>query len=149
MKKEIKNDPTKPFKRVYNYAIQRDVRYVDPTDIPKFHFLRSSLSRTQFITIHGLFQERVLPFVMCLLTGKTVGQYGQLLQHVKAHARRFTGRNFSPDKEVCDFEKALQSAVKTELQNTRICSCYFHFCKSLWRRVSDLGLSTPYGRTGD
>jgi hypothetical protein len=218
MKKEIKNDPTKPFKRVYNYAIQRDVRYVDPTDIPEFHFLRSSLSRTrsillpdipddvddvilerewkrtwngkkvlsyqdnnwgilvfatkknyqrlercdviyadgtfktcpppytQFVTIHGLFQERVLPFVMCLLTGKTVGQYRQLLQHVKAHARRFTGRNCSPDKEVCDIEKALQSAVKTELQNTRICSCYFHFCKSLWRRVSDLGLSTPYGR---
>ena len=48
------------------------------------------------------------------MTGKTVGQYRQLLQHVKAHARRFTGSNFSPDKEVCDFEKALQSAVKTE-----------------------------------
>ena len=51
MKKEITNDPTKPFKRVYNYAIQRDVRYVDPTDIPEFHFLRSSLSRTRSILL--------------------------------------------------------------------------------------------------
>jgi hypothetical protein len=83
---------------------------------------------------------------MCLLTGKTVGQYIQLLQHVKAQVRRFTGCNFSPDKAVCDFEQALQSAVETELQNTRICSCYFHFCQSLWRRDSDLGLSTPHGR---
>jgi len=203
---------------VYNDVIQRAVRYVDPTDIPEFHSLRSSLSGTrstllpdipddvddvilerewkktwngkkflshqdnnwgilvfatkknyqrlercdviyadgtfktcpppytQFVTIHGLFQERVLPFVMCLLTGKTVGQYRQLLQHVKAQVRRFTGRNFSPDKTVCDFEQALQSAAETELQNTRICSCYFHFCQSLWRRVSDLGVSTPYGR---
>jgi hypothetical protein len=47
---------------------------------------------------------------------------------------------------VCDFEQALQSAVETKLQNTKICSCYFHFCQSLWRRFSDLGLSTPYGR---
>ena len=47
---------------------------------------------------------------------------------------------------MCDFEQALQSAVETELPNTRICICYFHFCKSLWRKVSDLGLSTPYGR---
>ena len=135
MKKEIKNDPTKPIKRTYNDVIQRAVRYVDPTDIPEFHYLRSSLSRTrstlmpdvddvilerewkrtwdgkkflsyqanwgilvfatkknyqrlercdviyadgtfktcsppytQFVAIHGLFPERVLPFVMCLLT---------------------------------------------------------------------------------
>ena len=47
---------------------------------------------------------------------------------------------------MCDFEQALQSAVETELPNTRICSCYFHVCNSLWRRVSDLCLSTPYGR---
>jgi hypothetical protein len=170
MKKDNKNDPTKPIKRVYNDVIQRAVRYVDPTDIPEFHSLRSSLSRTrstlmpdipddvddvilerewkrtwngkkflshqdnnweilvfatkknyqrlercdviyadgtfktcpppytQFVTIHGLFQERVLPFVMCLLTGKTVGQYRQLLQHVKAHARRFTSHNFHQTK---------------------------------------------------
>jgi hypothetical protein len=127
-------------KKNYQRLERCDVIYADGT------FKTCPPPYTQFVTIHGLFQERVLPFVMCLLTGKTVGQYRQLLQHVKAHVRRFTGRNFSPDKAVCDFEQALQSAVETELPNTRICSCYFHFCKSLWRRVSDLGLCTPYGR---
>jgi hypothetical protein len=39
-----------------------------------------------------------------------------------------------------------RAQLETELPNTRICSCYFHFCKSLCRRVSDLGVSTPYGR---
>jgi hypothetical protein len=66
-----------------------------------------------------------------ILVTKELFEYRQLLQHVKAQVRRFTGRNFSPDKAVCDFEQALQSAVETELQNTRICSCYFHFCQSL------------------
>ena len=47
MQKEIKNDPTKPTKRVYNDVMQRAVRYVHPTDIPEFHSLRSSLSLTR------------------------------------------------------------------------------------------------------
>ena len=33
----------------------------------------------QFVTIHGLYHGRVLPFVMCLMDGKTVGKYRQLL----------------------------------------------------------------------
>jgi hypothetical protein len=81
MKKKITNDPTKPIKRVYNDVMQRAVRYVDPTDIPEFHSLRSSLSRTR---------RTLLPDI--------------------------------PD-DVDD--------VILERE---------------WRRVSDLGLSTPYGR---
>jgi hypothetical protein len=127
-------------KKNYQRLERCDVIYADGT------FKTCPPPYTQFVAIHGLFQERVLPFLMCLLTSKTVGQYKQLLPHVKAQVRRFTGRNCSPDKAVCDFEQALQSEVETELQNTRICSCCFHFCQSLWRRVSNLGLSTRCGR---
>jgi len=34
--------------------------------------------------IHGLFHGRPLPFVMALIGEKTVGQYRQLFQHIKA-----------------------------------------------------------------
>jgi ubiquinone/menaquinone biosynthesis C-methylase UbiE len=61
-----------------------DVIYADGT------FKTCPPPYTQFVTIHGLFQERVLPFVMCLMTGKTVGQYRQLLQHVKDKPRSET-----------------------------------------------------------
>ena len=37
----------------------------------------------QFLTIHGNYHGFVVPFVMCLLGGKQIGKYRQVLQHVK------------------------------------------------------------------
>ena len=48
-------------------------------------------SYEQFVTIHGLYHGRVLPFVMALATGKRVGHYLQILQHVKVRIRCITG----------------------------------------------------------
>jgi hypothetical protein len=61
MKKEIKNDPTKPFKRVYNDVMQRAVRYVDPSDIPEFHSLRSSLNQTRSTLLPDIPDDDVIP----------------------------------------------------------------------------------------
>jgi hypothetical protein len=52
-------------KKNYQRLERCDVIYADGT------FKTCPPPYTQFVTIHGLFQERVLPFVMCLLTGKT------------------------------------------------------------------------------
>ena len=100
----------------------------------------------QFVTIHGNYHGRVLPFIMCLLTGKTIGHYRQLIKHVKRKVRRICGHHWDPDRIVTDFEGGMFAAIETELPTTRLSGCYFHFCQSLWRRVAELGMSRAYHR---
>ena len=100
----------------------------------------------QFVTIHGKHLGRMFTLVMCLMTGKNVGQYRQLLQHIKRKVREVTCRRFRPRMVICDFEPALKIAIETELPATQLCGCYFHFCQSLWCKVQDLGLSQVYRR---
>jgi hypothetical protein len=48
-------------------------------------------------TPYGMYNEgRVLPFVMCLLNGKRVGQYREFLRFLKLDVRRITGHRFRP-----------------------------------------------------
>jgi hypothetical protein len=53
-------------------------------------------------------------------------------------------RRWNPQNAVCDFEVALVTALQTELPQTRVRGCYFHFAQSLWRKVTELGLVTNY-----
>ena len=101
----------------------------------------------QFFTIHGNYHGRVVPLVMRLMTGKTVGQYREVLAHVKEKVRRLTRHRWSPRCIVTDFESSLLLAIETELPDSQSSACYFHFCQSLWRRVQHLGLKTPYQRS--
>jgi hypothetical protein len=94
----------------------------------------------QFVTIHGLYHGRVLPFVMAFC------HYLQILQQVKVRIRYMTGHRFSPRMAICNFEQSLRIAFDTELPRTRFRNCYFHFCQSLWRRLQELGLAVPYSR---
>ncbi|VDI25242.1 Hypothetical predicted protein [Mytilus galloprovincialis] len=48
----------------------------------------------QYVTIHGKYRNRVLCFVNCLMTGRQVGQYRQVLQSVKTQVRRASGHRF-------------------------------------------------------
>ena len=100
----------------------------------------------QFFTIHGKYRERVLPFALVLLTGKTISHYRQVLQVLKREIRIKSGHRWRPKRVVCDFEQSIISAVETELPRSRITCCYFHFCQSMWRRLQELGLSGTYQR---
>ena len=93
----------------------------------------------QVLTIHGKFVNRVLLFVIALITGKTVAQYRQTLQFIKREVRAVTGHRWRPRRIVMDFEGSLLAAVETELPFSTPSGCYFHFCQSLWRRIQELG----------
>ena len=43
-----------------------------------------------------------------------------------------------------DFEMAMIRAFELELQGASVFECYFHFDKSLWRKIQDLGVSADY-----
>ena len=112
--------------------------YVDGT------FRTSPSPYCQFLTVHGLYQGHVIPLVFCLSTGKAVGQYRQVLQHLKAEVRRVTHRRLMPTRVVLDFEQALLTALATEFPNAALSGCYFHLNQSLWRHIQELGLAVPY-----
>ncbi|CAG2252152.1 unnamed protein product [Mytilus edulis] len=50
----------------------------------------------QYVTIYGKYRNRVLCFVNCIMTGRQVGQYRQVLQSVKAQVRRASGHRWRP-----------------------------------------------------
>ena len=114
--------------------------YVDGT------FRTSPSPYYQFLTVHGLYQGHVIPLVFCLTTGKTVGQYRQVLQHLKVEVRRITHRRLRPRRVVLDFEQALLIALETEFPTAALSGCYFHLNQSMWRHIQELGLATPYRR---
>lgn len=119
---------------------QSSAIYLDGT------FRTTPLPYAQFVTVHGLLNGYIIPLAFCLLTGKTVGQYRQVLQHLKREVRRTTRRALRPKRVVLDFEASLLTAVETEFPHARISACYFHFNQSLWRHVQELGLAAEYRR---
>lgn len=100
----------------------------------------------QLMTIHGLYNDHVIPLTFCLLTGKSCLHYRTVLSHVKALVLRKTGRILDPARIVTDFEASLRSAVHSEFPQTILSGCFFHYCSSLWRKVQKFGLSTAYRR---
>ena len=101
----------------------------------------------QFVSLHGIYIDRALPFVLCLMGGRTVGHYRRLLAHVKQEVRRITGRNWRPRLVISDFENAILIALQTELRRTQVRGCYFHFTQSLWRRIQSIGLAPAYNNS--
>jgi hypothetical protein len=102
----------------------------------------------QLVTVHGLWLNSVIPLCFCLSTGKTVGQYRQIIKGVRTGIRNATGHSWrQPSTVICDFEISLISAIQTELPNSSIRCCYFHYTQSLWRKFSSSGLLTAYRST--
>jgi len=118
-----------------------DCVYIDGT------FRTAPHPYNQFVTVHGLHNGFVVPVVFCLLTGKTVAQYRQVLQRLKSEIRRVTGRVWRPNRFVLDFEHSMFIAIETELPGVPISGCYFHFLQSLWRHVQNEGLVRAYRRS--
>lgn len=99
---------------------------------------------SQMVTLHGKLFGRVLPLVVALMTGKTIAQYRYVFRSVKTAVRQATGHRFRPRQFICDFEMAIIAAIESELNQSSVSGCYFHFCQSMWRKVQELGLSGEY-----
>ncbi|CAG2236469.1 unnamed protein product [Mytilus edulis] len=100
----------------------------------------------QFLTIHGFYRDRVKPFVYALITDKHIGSYRQITRHIKRCYRRLTDNDLSPQNIVSDFETGMITAAETEIPQARMCGCFFHFCRSIWRRLQKEGLRNAFNR---
>lgn len=103
----------------------------------------------QHVTIHGRYQNRVIHLASCLMTGKTLEQYREVLKAIKRGVRHASGRRLKPRFVVCDFELSIIRAVETELHGAKVCGCVFHFRQSIFRKVVNLGLKRAYVRDND
>jgi len=42
---------------------------------------------------------------------------------------------------MCDFEKSLRKAIKKIFPNSNIYGCYYHYCKAVWGKMKNHGLT--------
>ena len=60
------------------------------------------------------------------------------------------GFNVSPEKVICDFEKAAMNAVKNILGDDIIThGCFYHLTQATWRKIQNLGLTALYKESED
>lgn len=105
------------------------------TSIWTVPFAHVPVQCSQFFTVHGKYRNRVILFVSCLVTGKNIGQYRQILQTLKLKIRQLTGHRWRPVRVICDFDQSLITAIQTDLPRVHLSGCYFHFTKALWSKA--------------
>ena len=89
----------------------------------------------QMYTMHIRFLGQMIPVVFALLPDKRRDTYNRLFDIV---SRLCQERNlqFSPQCIQTDFEMAAMQAVRTSFMGAQTRGCFFHYCQSLWRKVS-------------
>jgi hypothetical protein len=100
----------------------------------------------QIVTIHGMYKDRVVPFVFCFLQSKNTALYREMFSQVAHHVHVISGRHLNPTNFVCDFEISLWNAIEATFPNASVKGCYFHYCQSIWRNVQKYGLTSAYRR---
>ena len=98
----------------------------------------------QIFTIHGMYMDHVIHLATCLLEGKRTDDYLYSLSAIKRKIQQLTGIPWQPTEFICDFEQAIIAAVEWEFPLAAIDGCYFHYTKSLWKRIGELGLIHAY-----
>ena len=100
----------------------------------------------QLLTVHGFYRDRVIPLVFVLMHDRQIGTYRQVFSHIKRKFNRLTGNQLQPTNIITDFETGLITAAETEFPQARMYGCFFHFCRSLWRKCQTEGLTRAYER---
>lgn len=93
----------------------------------------------QLYTIHGLVDEKTIPFVYVLAPSKRSKLYEEVLAHL-----RETEPRLNPEVIVTDFEQSFITAAQKVFPNTHIRGCHFHFGQCIYRHVQQCGLQHQY-----
>lgn len=97
----------------------------------------------QMYSIHGLYNERVIPLVFSLLSDKTCATYYLLFNKLRDAAAKL-GLVLNPTCIMSDFESGLIEAVKMQFPQTQHFGCHFHFGQAVWRRCQETGIASDY-----
>lgn len=76
------------------------------------------------------------------MTNKSYISYKKIFREIRDLLRQYNIEiSFNKIIFKCDFEKSLLKSIREEFDNAKICGCYFHFIKSLWKKARNLGLT--------
>ena len=82
-----------------------------------------------------------MPVAHILMTNKSYISYKKIFREIKDLLRQYNIEiSFNKIIFKSDFEKSLLKSIREEFYNAKICGCYFHFIKSLWKKAPNLGL---------
>lgn len=84
---------------------------------------------SQFYTIHGVFNQSILPLIYAFLPGKMQCDYRRLFHYISGL------HTFNPETIMVDFEAAAINSLHEYFPNTRIRGCFYHFSQCLWRKI--------------
>uniref|UniRef100_A0A914YK77 MULE transposase domain-containing protein n=1 Tax=Panagrolaimus superbus TaxID=310955 RepID=A0A914YK77_9BILA len=92
----------------------------------------------QLVAVHARYNDthQTIPCAYLLLPNKTEAVYTAALE-----ALREMVDNAAPETVMVDFEKALHNAFADVFPEAHVSACFFHFCQSLRRHLSELGLT--------
>lgn len=93
----------------------------------------------QLYTIHGYYENVILPLVYVLLPDKTGETYIRLFQELKR-----LRPNLKPESCMTDFELAAVNGLTSEFPTITIRFCLFHMRQSLYRKLGEHNLKTKY-----
>ena len=100
----------------------------------------------QLYVLYGLYEERCLPLVFGLLSGKSACQYRKFFKIISKKIHRLTGHKWVLQQIVTDYERGVISALESDFAETEHLGCYFHFTQSIFRHLTELGLKKSYSR---
>ena len=89
------------------------------------------------------FRVVAFPLVYALLTSKESEQYTTVLNAVKNSSEKYR-IVCSSNKILTDFELAIINATSSMYSDSPIKCCFFHLCKSIYRKVQEFGLQVQY-----
>jgi len=98
---------------------------------------------TQLFSIHGLFNNFVVPLIYVLLSNKTTATYYQVFNILWETVSKL-GSILNPQIIISDFESGLIEAVGMQYPNALHSGCHIHFTQAVWRKMQELGLSIAY-----
>jgi hypothetical protein len=83
-----------------------------------------------------------MPIAHVLMTNKSYLSYKKIFREIKDLIKQYN-IDISFDRIIfkCDFEKSLLKSIREEFEKVKICGCFFHFIKSLWKKARNLGLT--------
>ena len=97
----------------------------------------------QILTIHGLRNDRCLPFIFALLPNKAESTYNALFDVLHDL------KQLNPQSVMSDYEKGLRNAVQCKFPNATIRGCLFHFNQCIYRAIQNDGLKKRYDSDAD
>ena len=86
-------------------------------------------------------KEFYMPLAYIIINSKSEEIYnkvfGELVNLIKTYTKI---KDFDGIKIMSDFELPLRKAIKNNFENSLLDGCYFHYAKSIWKKIKKLKL---------